>query len=71
VTWTVKPGRAKDGRPAVDTIIGVVELAEGPWLTLQLPGADPGRLEVGKPVRVDFVQPEGSEYLPVARIVAE
>jgi uncharacterized OB-fold protein len=71
VTWTVKPGRAKDGRPAVDTIIGVVELAEGPWLTLQLPGADPGPLEVGKPVRVDFVQPEGSEYLPVARIVAE
>lgn len=59
VSWTVKPGR-----PA----IGIVELEEGPWLTLLLPGADPATLAVGTPVRVEFVRPEGSECLPVGRV---
>jgi uncharacterized OB-fold protein len=68
VSWTIKPGRARDDRPAVDTVIGLVELAEGPWLPLQLPEVDQERLRVGAPVRVEFVQPEGSEHLPVARL---
>lgn len=58
VSWTVKG----------DRVIGIVELAEGPWLTLLLPGADPATLAVGAPVRVEFVQPEGSEFLPVGRV---
>ncbi|WP_244928916.1 OB-fold domain-containing protein [Nocardioides sp. W7] len=66
VSWTVKPGRATEDRPAVPTVIGIVELEEGPWLPLQLPEVDPADLSVGRAVRVDWVQPEGSEHLPVA-----
>lgn len=57
VSWTVKR----------DAVIGIVELAEGPWLTLLLPDADPAALRVGTPVTVAFVKPEGSEFLPVGR----
>ncbi|WP_181311737.1 Zn-ribbon domain-containing OB-fold protein [Nocardioides campestrisoli] len=66
VSWTVKPGRATDERPAVPTVVGIVELEEGPWLPLQLPDVDPTDLAVGRAVRVQWVQPEGSEHLPVA-----
>lgn len=69
VSWTVKPGRPKDDQPPVPTVIGVVELDEGPWLSLQVPEVDPESLAVGAPVRVGFVQPEGSEHLPVAHLV--
>lgn len=65
VSWTVKPGRPVDDRPAADAVIGVVETEEGPWLTLLLPDADVALLRVGAPVEVAFVQPEGSEHLPV------
>lgn len=65
VTWTVKPGRSRDGRPAEDAVIGIVETDEGPWLTLLLPDADPGALAVGTPVRVAFARPEGGEDVPV------
>jgi uncharacterized OB-fold protein len=65
VSWTVKPGRPVEGRPGVDTVIGIVETEEGPWLTLVLPDADVSLLRVGAPVEVAFVQPEGSEHLPV------
>jgi uncharacterized protein len=68
VSWTVKPGRARDDQPAVDSVIGIVELEEGPWLTLLLPDADPSLLGVGTPVTVAFVQPEGSEHLPVGSV---
>ncbi|GGO75089.1 Zn-ribbon domain-containing OB-fold protein [Nocardioides deserti] len=66
VSWTVKPGRATEDRPAVPTVVGLVELEEGPWLPLQLPDVDPADLAVGRAVRVEWVQPEGSEHLPVA-----
>ncbi|MCQ0013647.1 hypothetical protein [Actinomadura madurae] len=37
VSWTVRPGRrGEDGRRAPDQVIGIVETAEGPWLTLRL-----------------------------------
>ena len=71
VSWTIKPGRARDDRPAVDTVIGIVELSEGPWLTLQFPEADAARLRTGAPVRVDFVQPEGGEHMPIGRLGRE
>lgn len=66
VSWTVKPGRATEERPAMPTVIGIVELEEGPWLPLQLPDVDPAELSVGRAVHVKWVQPEGSEHLPVA-----
>jgi uncharacterized protein len=71
VTWTVKPGRARDDQPAVDTVIGIVELAEGPWLSVQLPGAERTQLRAGAPVRIEFVQPEGGEHMPVGRVTGD
>lgn len=68
VSWTIKPGRPVDDQPAVDTVIGIVETEEGPWLTLLLPDADVSLLRVGAPVVVRFVQPEGSEHLPVGEL---
>lgn len=68
VSWTIKPGRPKDDQPAVDTVIGIVELDEGPWLTLLLPEVDRAALAVGARVRVGFVRPEGSEHLPVGHL---
>ncbi|WP_344940420.1 OB-fold domain-containing protein [Actinomadura miaoliensis] len=69
VSWTVKPGRrGADGVPAPDRVIGLVELTEGPWLTLRLVDAEGPELRAGLPVRVEFVRPEGSEPLPVGRV---
>ncbi|MCR1786278.1 OB-fold domain-containing protein [Nocardioides carbamazepini] len=68
VSWTIKPGRPRDDQPAQDTVIGIVETDEGPWLTLLLPDADVAALAVGAAVEVRFVRPEGSEHLPVGRL---
>lgn len=69
VSWTIKPGRARDGETTPDTVIGIVELTEGPWLSLWLPEVDQAGLAVGAPVSVSFVQPEGSEHLPIAQLL--
>ncbi|OUZ10140.1 hypothetical protein BHE97_08780 [Aeromicrobium sp. PE09-221] len=65
VSWTIKPGRRRDDVVTPDTVIGIVELDEGPWLTLQFPDAAQADLAVGRAVRVGFIQPEDSEHLPV------
>ncbi len=70
VSWTVIPGRPRDGRPTTDTVVGIVETAEGPWLTLRIVNADEAAPAVGAPVRVEFVRPEGGESVPVARLAA-
>ncbi len=69
VTWTIKPGRRRtDEERSPDQVIGIVELAEGPWLTLRLVDATGPELRAGMPVRVDFAHPEGGEPIPVGRI---
>lgn len=68
VSWTIKAGRPQGDEPAEDAVIGIVETDEGPWLSLLLPDVDVSRLADGAPVVVDFVQPDGSEHLPVARL---
>ncbi|WP_412518064.1 OB-fold domain-containing protein [Actinomadura madurae] len=69
VSWTVRPGRrGEDGRRAPDQVIGIVETAEGPWLTLRLVDAAGRGLAAGMAVRVDFVRPEGGEAMPVGRV---
>lgn len=68
VSWTIKPGRTRDGVTSPDTVIGIVELDEGPWLSLWLPEVDQSALVVGAAVTVEFTQPEGSEHLPVAAL---
>jgi uncharacterized OB-fold protein len=70
VSWTIKPGRRRDGEVTPDVVIGIVELAEGPWLTLRLVDAEGPELRVGLPVSVDFVRPEGGEPMPVGRVGA-
>ena len=68
ISWTIKPGRPQGEEPAVDTVIGIVETEEGPWLSLVLPDVAVEDLAEGAPVVVRFVQPEGSEHLPIGFI---
>lgn len=54
---------------AVPYVCAVVELVEGPWLTVRLVDADPAELAAGQPVRVRFVASgpadDPGEVLPV------
>lgn len=68
VSWTVKPGRSREDMTTPDVVIGIVELDEGPWLTLWMPDVDQAALAVEAPVRVAFVRPDDSEHLPVAHL---
>ncbi len=69
VSWTITPGRSRDGVTTPDAVIGIVETAEGAWLSLWLPEVDPAALAVGAPVRIGFDRPaEESEFLPVAHL---
>jgi len=64
VTWTVIHERADDATHTV----GVVELAEGPWLTARV-DADPALLAAGAAMEVGFDRPGGGEPVPVLRLV--
>ncbi|MEW2354408.1 OB-fold domain-containing protein [Spirillospora sp. NPDC029432] len=70
VSWTVKPGRRRDDLVTPDVVIGIVELAEGPWLTLRLVDAEGAALRAGLPVTVGFRRPEDGEgeALPVGLV---
>jgi len=61
VTWTVVHTRDGPAPP-----VGVVELAEGPWLTARV-DADPASLEAGMALVVGFDRPGGGEPVPVFR----
>lgn len=64
VSWTIVPPRPPDSTQD-PTVVGLVELAEGPWLIGNVSGADPAELEVGFPVRVAFERPSAeSEVVP-------
>ncbi|WP_158890873.1 Zn-ribbon domain-containing OB-fold protein [Amycolatopsis anabasis] len=65
ISWTVvhrAPNRAYTD--LVPYTIGIVELAEGPWLYARIAGAEPS---AGLPLRVDFVHTEGAESHPIFR----
>jgi uncharacterized OB-fold protein len=62
VSWVVVPDRAGAGSPRVPAI---AQLEEGPWWWSILIGADPSRLCVGMPLRIDFARAEGGEPIPV------
>ena len=68
VTWAVDDGTstapelanaAGDGE-----VIGIVELTEGPWLNVALPGADPAALREGMAMHVEFLPLGGGEPVP-------
>ena len=66
ISWTSSPVRTAEGT-APGPVIGLVELAEGPWLETQLRGLTgaPAELAEGAAFHVGFEQPEGSEPIPV------
>ena len=69
VTWSVDHGPAISPGLTSATgqgeVIGIVELDEGLWLNTALPGADPGALRAGLPMKVDFLPLGGGEPVPV------
>ena len=54
VSWTVAHGRPDASGTASRTILGIAELAEGPWWWSQIADADPAQLRVGTPLRIIF-----------------
>lgn len=53
-------------RGATDLPVAIVELAEGPWMRMQLQQVTGGQLRVGLPVEIRFATPDGGEPLPYA-----
>lgn len=71
VSWAISYGKPVDGVQHASSVVGIVELEEGPWWWCELLGADPETMCEGLAVTVEFVRPEGSpETVPVFRIVA-
>ena len=60
VSWSISHGRPDAEGRTEQIVLGVVELAEGPWWWTQII-ADRGRLEVGLPLTVDFAA-HSAEY---------
>ena len=69
VTWSVDPSPPLDAALATpdgaSSIVGMVELAEGPWMYAAIVGADPSSLAEGAALQVQFVRPGGGEAVPV------
>ena len=65
VTWTVVH---RAPHPAfadlVPYTVGIIELAEGPWLETILVNVAPNSLHEGARLRVTFLHPPGSEAIP-------
>lgn len=61
VSWIVVHGKGA----AEPSVVGIVELDEGPWLHAAIQTNDIEQLRVGGGMKVDFVTPEGGETLPV------
>jgi uncharacterized OB-fold protein len=48
--------------------IGLVELAEGPWINARIVGSDIAELSAGIPLRVAFIHPEIGDSYPVFQL---
>jgi len=67
VSWSVVHGRGQDGAPT-KTVVGIIELDEGPWWWAEIAGADPDADLMGAQVRAGFVATgpgERDEVIPV------
>lgn len=70
VSWTSSPVRTAQGM-APGPVVGLLELAEGPWIDAQLHGLSgddaqrQAQLGEGARFAVAFERPEGSEAIPV------
>ncbi|MEV5571580.1 OB-fold domain-containing protein [Spirillospora sp. NPDC052269] len=66
ITWTVLHGRpGEDGSTPPPALLGLVELAEGPWIHARLDGVDAAGLREGLPLRARFVHPDEGESYPL------
>ena len=66
VSWTVAHGKPDASGSVSRTILGIAELAEGPWWWSQIVDADPARLHAGTPLRISFRRyDEQHEAVPV------
>ena len=67
-TWAVDHAPALDPLLATPdgsaTVLGVVELDEGPWMHVPIVDAEPASLRAGMPMVVHFVTPGGGEAVP-------
>jgi hypothetical protein len=71
ISWTVAHGKPDASGTATRTILGIAELAEGPWWWSQIVDADPARLHPGTPLRISFQRHDPqSEAVPVFAPVA-
>jgi uncharacterized OB-fold protein len=76
VSWAVTYGKPvdgpRDGIALPTSVVGIVELDEGPLWWCELLDADPAAMRMGLPVTAAFVRPEDSdETVPVFRVVAD
>ncbi|WP_034485280.1 Zn-ribbon domain-containing OB-fold protein [Actinomadura oligospora] len=66
ITWTILHGRpAEDGTTPPPALLGLVELAEGPWMHARLDGVDAAGLREGLPLRARFAHPDEGESYPL------
>lgn len=69
ITWAVDrlpPLDPELGAPGGEaSVVGMVELAEGPWMYAAIVGADPASLRADLPLQLGFVRPGGGEAVPV------
>jgi uncharacterized OB-fold protein len=72
VSWAVVHPRAApdSGRVESPFVVGLVEMAEGPWSQSRIVGASPAELEAGTSLRCEFIAPEGGETIPVFRVTS-
>jgi uncharacterized OB-fold protein len=68
VSWTIVHGRpAPDGTAPPPAVLGLVELAEGPWLYTRLDGVTRDGLRENLPLRARFEHPDEGESLLLFR----
>lgn len=67
ITWSIPQVRGKDGGTEPAYVLAVVELAEGPWLHVQVLG-DHSALAADADVTIEFTDAGGGEPLPVVRL---
>lgn len=69
ISWTWKPGRRREDVVTPGVLIGIVQLEEGPWMSMWFPDAEPSDIKVSASVKVEFFTPESGEPQPIARLI--
>jgi uncharacterized OB-fold protein len=66
VSWAVTRGKAAGSEPPESVVLVIAELDEGPWWWSQLQNCDPGVLQVGRRLQVEFQRPDAEhEAVPI------